>query len=302
MKRLVMALLAVSLSLAVVASAGCQKKVDVKSGTLTICTYGEVISEDVATIKIPADKAGGYRVTTVTRTCDRHRKLEALYAAAQLDIIKNDLAAARTKLAQIVASDAGFRRAGQQLKQIDARKKPTPDTGGTQITTKPGTGSRPTTSAPTPGSAPAPGPAPAPVPAPGGTNPTGPVESLLKWAPASLTGYAGTQPVLDATSMSRQYRPSATSKTASLVIAAEQFRDATAAKNALSSQVKSHYSRDESTVSVNGHSAYFGTDGRRFAVLSFTDGAVMVVVEMAQAPDQQAGLRDELVAVVNQLP
>jgi len=294
MKRLVMALLAVSLSLAVVASVGCQKKADVKSGTRTICKYGEVISEDVDTIKVPADKAGGYRVTTVTRTCDRHRKLEALYAAAQLDITKNDLAAARAKLAQIVASDAGFKRAQQQLEQIDAKKKPTPDTGGAQATTKPGTGSKPTKSAPAPG--------PAPVPAPGGTNPTGPFESLLKWAPTSLTGYAGAQPVLDPLSVSRQYRPGATSKTASLVIAAEQFRDSTAAKSALSSQVKTHYSRDASTVVVNGHSAYFGTDGRRFAVLSFTDGAVMVVVEMAQAPDQQAGLRDELVAVVKQLP
>jgi len=292
MKRLVMALLAVSLSFAVVASAGCQKKVDVTSGTRTICTYGEVISEDVDTIKVPADKAGGYRVAAVTRTCDRHRKLETLYAAAQLDITKNDLIAARAKLAQIVTSDGGFKRAQQQLEQIDAKKKPAPDTGGAQATTKPGTGSKPTTSAP----------GPAPVPSPGGTNPTGPVESLLRWAPTSLTGYAGTPPVLDATSMSRQYRPGATSKTASLVIAAEQFRDATSAKNALGSQVKTHYSRDASTVSVNGHSAYFGTDGRRFAVLSFTDGTVMVVVEMAQAPDQQAGLRDELVAVVKQLP
>ena len=288
MKRLGMTLLGLGLAVALVTSAGCQKKVEVQTGTRTVCTYGEGISADVRTIKVPANKAGDYRVVTVTKTCDRHRKLEALYAAAQLDITHDDLAAAKAKLTQIVASDAAFGRAKQQLDQIIAKKKPSPDTSN------PAGGSKPT--------APGPGSAPAPAPAPGGTSSTGPAEALLTWTPDALTGYSAAKPVIDALAVSRQYTPRSATKIVSLVIAAEQFRDAAAANGALASQEKSHYARDAATIRINGHSAYFGTDGRRFAVLAFTDGAVLIVVEMAGDPGGQAGLKDGLVGVAKQLP
>lgn len=279
MKRLVTTLLFLALAFAVVASAGCQKKIEVQTGTRTVCTYGESISQDVRTIKVPADKAGDYRVITVTKTCDRHRKLEALYGAAQLDLAKNDLAAAKSKLTQVVAGDPNFSHARSQLDQLNAGKKPAVDTG------KPG-GSKPATS----------------TPVPGGTNPSGPIEALLKWAPDSVSGFTASKPVLDAVSLSRQYEPGSSSSVVSMVIAAEQFRNPSAASTSFGSQVKGRYPRNASTLSVNGHAVYFGTDGRRFAVLGFTQGAVLVVVEMAGEQGGQAGLKDDLIRIAKQLP
>lgn len=271
-----------ALVLALLAASGCQKKVEVQAGTRTVCTYGEAVSNDVRAVTVAADKAGSYRVVTKTVTCDRHSKIEALYEAAQDDIAKGDLTAAKAKLTQVIASDSKFRQAQAQLDTIVAGKKPTPDTGGNEPTT----GSTPTTT----------------TPKPGDEDPTGPVLSMLKWAPDTLTGFTAVGPTVDAMSFSRQYSPQSGSKVVSLVIAAEQFRSPDYAKAALDSQVKSAYPRDAKQVTVNGHKAYVGTDGRRFAILGFTQGAVLVQLEMSGKPGEQAALRDQLISVGKQLP
>lgn len=306
MRRFGSILVVAALSASLFMLGGCQKKIDVKSGTRTVCTYGEVVSQKVKTISVPADKAGSYRVRTVTVTCDRHTRLEELYAEAQADITKGDLAAAKVKLTQVVASDKTYRSAAKQLNEIKAGKKPSPDT-----TTKPVV-SKPTTSTPAPGStsptspgAPSPSPVTPPAvqdPAPGDETPTGPIVSMLEWAPDAITGYKAAKVVADTMSLSRQYVPLAGTNTVALVIAAEQYRDAKTATAALGAYAKRPFPENSSTVTVNGHTAYFGTDSTRFAMLAFTDGAVLVQIEMAGALGKQASLKDELVAVAKQLP
>ena len=115
MRRFGAACMLTVLAVSLVTVAGCQKKIEVQSGKRTLCTYGEVVSNDIQTVSVSADRAGAYRVETVTITCDRHRKLEALYSEAQADITGGDLASAKIKLLQVVASDSVFRKAKQQL-------------------------------------------------------------------------------------------------------------------------------------------------------------------------------------------
>lgn len=281
MRRLGSLLVLVALSATLLTSGGCQKKIEVQSGTRTVCTYGEVVTDTVKTISVPANKASGYQVKTVTITCDRHKKLEALYDAAQADIAKGDLDAAQIKLTQIVASDSAFRQASAQLATIKSGKKPTADAGDSGST-----GSKPT---PT-------------TPKPGDDQPTGPIQSLLKWTPDSIMGFTAAKPAADALSLTRQYVPASDSKVKQLVIAVEQFRDKSYATAGLDANSKRPYSKDASKVSVNGHSAYFGTDNTRYAILAFTKGSVLIQIEMAAEPGKQAALKSDLIAVAKQLP
>lgn len=282
MKRIGSFLALTALAAALLTSSGCQKKVEVQTGTRTVCTYGEPVSTDVKTISVPADKVRAYRVVTKTVTCDRHGKLEALYAAAQSDIAKGDLTAAKVKLTQIIATDSAFRRAQEQLSAIAAGKKPTPDTAGGGTSTR----SKPTS----------------PTATPGDDKPTGPALSLLRWAPDKLTGFTAAAPGVDAMVVSRQYTPQSGSKAESLVIVVEQFRSSEVAKAALDTLVKSGYPSDAAQPTINGHKAYYGTDGRGYAVVSFTQGAVLVEVEMSSKPGAQATLKDPIIAVAKQLP
>lgn len=284
MRRFATTAISVVLALAVLGVTGCQSKVEVKTGTRTICTYGEVISDTTHVIKVPARDAGKYRVVTVTKTCDRHLKLEALYSSAQSDIASGDLVAAQKKLADVVAIDPTFRKAKTQLDQIVAKKRPSPDTA-------------------TPISAVTPGTTPSTETTPGATDPVGPVASLLVWTPDSVPGFTPAGKAgADALTITREYLPSASSGVVTCVIVAEQFRDAEAAKAGLQSQVKQHYSAQSETVQVNSHTAYFGTDGRRFAVLGFTQGPVMVAIEMSGKQGQQAALKANLTELAKVLP
>lgn len=284
------------------AGSGCQKKVEVRSGTRVVCTYGEAVSDDVKTVSVPANKAGAYRVETQEVTCDRHRKLEALYAQAQTALGKGDLATAKAKLLQVVASDSTFRQASAQLSQIAAGAKPKPDLSAPDRadTSKPTLGTpKPGTTTPKPGTTtPKPGTA---TPKPGDANPTGPVVQMLAWAPDVVPGFAPAKPLVDPNSFSRQYVPATGSKVTSLVIVGEQYRTSATAKAALS-QVEGAYFKNVSRPSINGRQVYCGTDGRRFAILAFTDGAILVQVEMSAEPGQQATLIDPLTAVAKQMP
>lgn len=281
MRRLGSMLALVALTATLLSAGGCQKKIEVQSGTRTLCTYGETVSNTIKTISVPADEAGLHKVQTVTITCDRHRKLEALYETAQADLAKGDMSAAKLKLAQIVADDPEFGQAAKQLAVIKSGKKPKPDTSNPEPD-----GSNPTTDTATPGD----------------DEVTGPVETLLKWAPGTLTGFKAAKPVAGAFTLSRQYIPASGSKARALVIDVEQFRDKGYASAALDAYAKRPYSMNASTAKVNGHSAYFGTDNTRYAILAFTQGAVLIQVEMAADPGKQAALKTDLIAVAKQLP
>jgi hypothetical protein len=277
--RVTVALL-LALAIAGASTAGCQRKVEVQSGTRTVCTAGEVISSDVKTIKVPANKAGAYRVRTIVVTCDKHKELPILYSDAQTALAAGNTTLAATKLAQVLALDPTYRKAKEQAASIARGGKPAPDTAPS-----PSTGT--TTTAP--GTPPKPGEAP------------GTVGALGKWTPDTVTGFVAGKPLSDALSVSREYVPSGSSAAQGMVIIAEQFRTAADAKAGLDRQVKRAYSKDGATITINGHDAYFGTDGRRFAAIGFTDGAVMVALELTTAKSP-ANLRALAEQVAKQLP
>jgi hypothetical protein len=260
-------------------SVGCAPKVEVRTGTKVICTYGEVVSDDIRTIKVPAADVAKYSVRTVTRICDTHTRLEALYREAQDAIAAGDLATAKKKLEAVIALDAGFAQAGAQLGIIASGGTPKAD------------------------SAPVPSGTTTSTPKPGDGTTGNPAESLLAWAPDAISGYTASKPTIDPLSIARQYVPASDAKPVTFVIVVEQFRNNAGAKVGLKEQVTSRYTRNKATLTVNGRSVYYGTDGRRYAAIGFVDGSVMVALEMSAAMGESPnGLKSSLEKALKELP
>jgi len=256
--------------LAAVVLSGCARTVRVESGELVTCAYGEVVTNTVKVVEVPADKAAQYRVVSTTVTCDKHKGLEALYAQAQASIVASDLVAARLKLAEIVKADAAFRRAQAQIDAIDAGQKPSPDSG---------TGGDNT----------------------GGKEPVGPIANLASRVPDTLPGYTAAPVISDVFTLSRQYKPAAGTPTDSLVVVVEQFRDAAAAKAALARNVSRGYGDDVSTVKIAGRSVRFGTDGRRFATLAWYEQGVLIVMEATSPSGKPESLKSHMVSLASEI-
>lgn len=280
--RAIRALLALALVVALgTTSVGCrQKMVTVKTGEIVLCTYGEVVSDTTTEKQVPANEVGKYGVKTRIETCDLHKKLEALYRQAQDAITAGDLASAGAKLKEIVALDPTYRKAGQQLADIDAGKKPAVDSGSST----PGGSTTPTGGAGTPGE----------------DEPTGPVLNLAKYVPDTLEGFVGQGLVADPFALTREYLPTGSSGPRHLVIVAEQFKDAAGARAELDASIKTTYPDSVATVSIGGKDAYFGVR-KSVAVVAIVDGSVLVVAEGSTSGDDAASLKNALVNVAQQI-
>jgi hypothetical protein len=247
---------------------GCVQMVRVETGEMVTCTYGEVVTDTVHAIEVPADQAANYSVVKTTITCDRHKQLEELYSQAQAAIVSANLELAKERLAEVVALDSAFKRARTQLDAIDAGQKPIPDTG---------------TDGNTGGS--------------DGQVPVGPVASLAAYVPEALSGYTAQPVVADVYSLTREYIPAAGGVTDYMVIVVEQYKDAASAKAAITNTVALGNGSDVSNVNVAGHDLRFGTDGKRFATLAWTQDGILVVIEASSRARKPAELKSALVAI-----
>lgn len=272
------ALLLSTIAVAAVVLAGCgPKMVEVQTGEKTVCTYGETVSSTVKTVEVPADKASGYKVTVKTVVCARHKRLEALYGTAQDQIKAGKLNEAKTTLSQVLAGDPGFRQALAQLNAINSGKAPAADSAFVPgATVNPGTGGGGTGAQPVP---------------------VGPIDSLKGFVPDSLPGFTASDPTIDVYSIVREYSPTSAGRLAGLVISVEQYKNPESAAAAIASGVKRDYPSKPATVQVKSLKGYFGTDGRRFAVVAFNDGAVVVVLEGQAASGDVSGLNADLAAL-----
>lgn len=259
------------------AAPGCQRTVDVQTGTRTVDAQGNVISENIRTLKVPADKAGEYRVVTIVQRDASSDSIAALYAQAQKDIASGETTSALKKLEQVLSLTKDYRQAKNQRDAIKQGKKVTPDTDKPPSGSKTATATSPGQQAQTAG-------------------------SLLRWTPDSMTGFTAGKPLVDSLTCTRDYKPNSGSAAQSMVIVAEQFRTADEAKAALKSQVKQRYPKDADSASVHGHDTYFGTDGKRFAVMAFASGSVMVAVEVSPDSGSPSAMKSLLTSAVKQLP
>lgn len=263
------------LAMALVLPGGCRnKKVTVRTGEIVLCTEGEVVSDTTREIEVPAEEVGEYSVVTKVETCDLHAKLAKLYADAQAAIRAGDLEAARSSLTEVLKLDATYRKAGTQLADIDAGKKPGADSTNAGQPSDPGQD---------PGT-------------PGEDDPAGPVLTLASFTPDSVAGLVGQGLIADPFTLTRDYLPATPGTLLKAVIVAEQFRDATAAKRELDQVIKPSYPAGASQTTTGGRSVYYGANGK-VAAAAFVDGAVLVVVEGAATGASGSSIKSKVLEV-----
>ena len=271
---------------AALVGSGCSRKVRVETGERIVCTYGEVTTDTIHTIEVPAADAAKYKVIRKTVICPRHQQLETLYSAAQDAIESGDMTAARAKLAEVLKLDPLFKNAQQQIDAIDAGKKPVIDRS---IGPKPGTSTSP------PGSTTPPSGNTTPSP---GKEPVGPVATLQSWVPETLPGYTSAPIVADVYTLTREYLPTASAPTKTLVVVVEQYKDASYAKAAIKNDLVHSYPDDASTLTVSGRSVYFGVNGRGRAIVAWNESGVLVVIEGSAKTGEPSGLKSHLSSLV----
>lgn len=259
-------------------AAGCrQKTVTVRSGEIVLCTQGEVVSDTTEELEVPEDEVGEYAVTTRVVTCDLHSKLEALYAQAQKAISDGDMDAAAKALAEVLDLDPTYRDARSQLNDIDAGKTPAPGSSTSGGAIVPGDSNTP-----------------------GGDAPTGPSLNLVDYMPDRITGFVGQGLIADPLVLTRDYLPETPGAIIKLVIVAEQFKDAAGAKAEATSTLKNTYPTDWSQISIDGRTAYFGSN-RSVAIVAFVDGAILVAVEGAASSGEGAALKSRLIDLAEEV-
>ncbi len=263
---------------ALLVGAGCKKQmVTVRTGEIVLCTEGEVISDTTEQLSVPAADVGDYKVTTHVETCELHKKLAALYEAAQAAIAAGDLDSALARLKELTGLDPSYRRAAQQLADIEAgRTPPTDRTAGSGGGVATGGGA---SSGGASGGGSSSGGSSGTTPPDDDANvPTGPVMNLVNYVPDTLPGFNGQDLIVDVFALTRNYVPTSKGSIATLVIVVEQFQDEAAAKKALDQTIKVDYPQGGAGLTVKGRTGYFGAR-QGFGVVAFADGALLVAIE-----------------------
>jgi hypothetical protein len=291
-RRLLLWIVAAAAVVALLVAAGfawySNQQVEVRTGQIIVSTDGKILVDGTRTIRVPAWDAGRYTVTR--KTVDASQEFSRLFAEAQAALAKGDLAAARTALVAALVYKPGDPTAAAQLKDIQAGKTPKPakQSAGAKTGT-PGSGS--TTQPATPGT---------PKPKPDGQVPV-PAPQLAAWIPDTIAGYKSSPPEVDELTVTRSYVPAAASHVGGLVIVVQQFANAQAAQSSLDRRARANYPQDAASQTIGGRPAYFGTDGRRFAVLAINSSGTLVLLEMDAASGGPSALRQDLQSVATAL-
>lgn len=269
----------------------------VETGTKYVCKYGgQVVKSNTHKTIVARWNAAKYQAKTVKTVCSKHKKLEALYRKAKEALRKGDLALAKKLFEEIKRIDPKF---GQVLIELAAIEDQLAAGGGATGTPGGTPGSPGGTSPGGGGSRDTPG-------SPGDTSPGGtPIFSgdLSSLLPTNLQGYTMISEDLGALSASRQFRSDTHPKVVLLTISAHQLMTEEAANDWIDRNSKFDYAADSRSAQVQGTSAYFGTDGKEFAILAYQINGVVFELEMlAKSGTAPRDLYSDIVAVGSSVP
>ena len=276
--RLVMALaLVATLGLA----SACQRTVEVQTGTRIVDEQGRVISEDIKTIRVPQETAGAYR--------SQHDRPARRAQPAGRVTLRRSPERHRSRRPQARRRRSSPRSSRSRPPTATPRSKPTPSRPARRSRRTPSRRNLRLQRA---------HPSPPRLPSLRRTPPP----SCCGGLPDALEGFTAAKAAVDPLSASREYKPASGNPAARLVIVAEQFRTSADAKRALAVDVKQRYPNDANSSQVHGHPVYFGTDGRDFAVIGFTSGAMMVALEASPDSGSPVEMKAVLEKALGQLP
>lgn len=122
------------------------------------------------------------------------------------------------------------------------------------------------------------------------------VTPLTKLLPTSASGYALGSRVGDATDVTVSARPTGPPGAVSLVAwAVHDRKTAKGATDFITNTSKKAYPKDGTSVTIDGASGYFGTDGVRFATVTYVRGRYvfeLILTSTSGAPKQERSLAE----------
>lgn len=259
---------------------GCRPTVSVQTGTRTQCSYGHPVSEDIKTVRVPADKAASSRVVTKYITCPRHLEAERLMAQANAALAKGDKNKAKKLVKQAFAKASDV----EDPSGLSAKLKVTRPAGDTGTSSGGGTSGGGTS---------------------GGTKPTGegvvsPVDLMVS-LPKSLPGYVLLSENRSMIAATRTFRGT-TALPQQLVVQVTYVGSEQGYEDWFEDRVKVAYTSSPQTVRAGGQKVYFATDGKRFATGVWYRGGGAFQVEAAAKSGSPAALRSSVLDVIGRMP
>ncbi len=223
----------------------------VKVGSKTVCKYdGKVLKDNTKKIVVFRWNANKYGILINESVCEKHKKLEEMYSKAQDALAEGDTENARKFFETIKRIDPDFKDINTQIARLDEEERKNATNSGT-----PGDGSNP-----------------------GGTDPPPPPEEIniieiLEGI--SISSYTG-GPIEDVvTSANRLYQIRGHERVKSLLITLHLTSGQGASETFIDNVHKVAFPDNPQTTTVNGYTAYFGTDGHTYAVLSWAENRVV---------------------------
>ncbi len=263
MRRQKVAAIVIALTL-LLAGLSAASFVKVKTGTRVVCRYHHLVRQDITTAWVPRWRARDYGIRTTTVVCGKHKKLEALRREALAAVETGDVARAKQLFEDIKQVDPVFLDVNSQLDKIAA---------GTTGSTDNATGNGST------------------------TQPATPKIDLTSLLPPLLTGFSAGEIEQGTGYAGRNYRPKSTARMQSLLISVHLNANLAAAEGFVDRVDRAGFPRNSKTTTVNGYSAYFGTDSGTYATLAWAQGPVAYEMQAHVTGGSPAGLEPDLVAI-----
>jgi hypothetical protein len=130
-----------------------------------------------------------------------------------------------------------------------------------------------------------------------------PVKHLTVLLPKQVAGYSlGPSQVLGADATRSGNSTDAASPVARALWAVHDLSSASKAKTFVSKVSKSLYPKDPGTVTIDGISAYFGTDGTRFATVSYVRGRFAFEVVLTSSSGSPSALKSDATKMAEAFP
>lgn len=318
-------LLVLALSFSVLS---CEKsasaKVKVRTGTRVVCKYGEVLEDNTRLISVPKSEVSKYKVRTVRKLCLKHRRAENLYKQAERALVKGERDRAQEAFQKIMELDPKFRDTKKRLASVNETivkhetvsspsAGPSPEQP-TQIAPIPSTG----------GSAPSGTPLPGLLPetaqggvgtgtssgdgtsgGAGGTSGSTSNVDLVLLLPGSLIGYKTGGLSKSDTFASRDYSPQGEKQqlVEFLLISIHKLSSADEARTFLDRVSRKVFYANGQEVNIQAdRAAYYGTNEKTYANLSWYDGNIVYEILMMSATGSPKDLYNEIVEVAKQVP
>lgn len=254
----------------------------VKTGTKTVCKYKHTIQDDTGTKWVVRWTAGSYKVTVKKTTCEKHKYLETLWAKEQAAKKKGDYKKAESILNTIRVADPLFPGLLEEIAEVSELAGESPP-AGTPGGDQPGSTDNPPSD---------------------GDQPPGYSGDLTVLFPSSLAGYQQISSSTSGLNASRLYSSDQAvhPRVSMLTIQLDQTGSESDADTFVNKEIKNYYAADPRSASVNGLTAYFGTDNQRLAVLAYKLGGIVFTLEMQTAGGAPKDLYDEIVELAKNIP